>query len=146
MSFERPRPPYPDLVRQPSGSFGWLEDRLLHEGWLADLGPEGTAVLLLLALAADRHGASFFGRERMVRRLGLTRTEVDRGLKRLEASGLVAHRPWRAGSPDGVWQLLPLPQRAPPEPPRTGQPASVADILARLGLAARDAGPGSTPE
>jgi len=39
------------------GSFGWLEDRFLSEGWLARLGPEGSSVLLLLALAADRKNA-----------------------------------------------------------------------------------------
>jgi hypothetical protein len=68
----RPRPPRPDLVRQPAGAFGWLDAHLLHEGWLARLGVDATAVLLLLALAADRHGASYFGRRRMADALGLS--------------------------------------------------------------------------
>lgn len=129
---DRPRPPHPGLTRRPTGSFGWLDDHLLHEGWLARLGAEATAVLVLLALAADRDGASFFGRERMGRSLGLERSAVDRGLERLLALDLVAHRPWRPGHPDGIWQLLPVPRRsrrgAPPGP------ISLADTLKRLGF------------
>src|SRR5690606_13412452 len=69
----RPEPPRTDLIRRPSGAFGWLDAELLHAGWLARLGPEGTAALTLLALAADARGVSFYGRSRMAERLGLTR-------------------------------------------------------------------------
>ena len=102
----RPVPPFPELLRRPTGSFGWLEDRLLHEGWLARLGPDATSVMVLLALAADGHGASFFGRERMAKALGLDRQAVDRALRRLLELELVAQRPWSQDHPDGVWQLL----------------------------------------
>ena len=88
-----PNPPRPDLVRKPSGSFGWLEDRLLREGWLARLGAEGTAVLVLLALAADRHGASFYGRERMAAALSMDRQDVHRALSRLVELSLVRASP-----------------------------------------------------
>lgn len=123
-------PPRPELIRRPAGRFGWLEDRLLREDWLSRLGPEGTAVLVLLALAADQHGASFYGRERMAARLGMSLADVDRALKRLLELRLVAHRPWRQGHADGIWQLLPLP----PAPPRGGDPAALGDILKSLNL------------
>ncbi|MHC4406090.1 MAG: hypothetical protein ACYTG0_41160 [Planctomycetota bacterium] len=123
-------PPRPDLIRQPTGCFGWLEDRLLRDGWLSRLGPEGTSVLVLLALAADRHGASFYGRERMAERLGMSRQEVDQALSRLLELRLVAHRPWRSGHPDGIWQLLPTPA---PQP-RGGQTVSIGDLFTSLGL------------
>lgn len=110
--FRPPTPPRPDLWRKPPESFGWLDARMLHEGWLSRLGAEGSAVLVLLALAADRHGASFYARARMAERLGLSRAQIDEGLKRLQAPELVAHRPWQLGSADGVWQLLPVPLRA----------------------------------
>jgi len=129
----RPRPPHPELVRRPTGAFGWLDARLLHEGWLSRLGPKATAVLVLLALAADRHGASFYGRERIGQAVGLTSTEVDRALDRLLELRLVAHRPWRAGLPDGVWQLLPVP-RSREGRDHGGEPVSVARVLAQLGL------------
>jgi len=127
----RPRPPRPELVRRPSGLFGWLDARLLWEDWLARLGPDATAALVLLALAADRRGASFYGRERMAVALGLTRSRVDRALARLLELDLVAHRPWREGLPDGVWQLLPLPASG---AGRGGGPVSVAQVLAQLGI------------
>jgi hypothetical protein len=123
-------PPRPDLIRRPAGRFGWLEDRLLHDDWLARLGPEGTSVLVLLALAADRHGASFYGRERMAQRLGMRREAVDHALRRLLELRLVAHRPWRQGHADGIWQLLPLPT---PQP-RGGEAISIGDVLKSLNL------------
>ena len=125
-------PPRPDLIRQPTGRFGWLEDRLLHDDWLARLGPEGTSMMVLLALAADRHGASFFGRERMAGKLGISRHDVDQALARMLEWHLVAHRPWRQGNPDGIWQLLPLPQSA--RQPRGGEAISIGDLCRSLGF------------
>lgn len=128
----RPEPPDPTLIRRPNGPFGWLPAALLHEGWLARLGPEATAVLVLLALAADRRGVSFFGRARMVERLGLSRPSVDQALARLVELGLVAHRPWRRGAADGVWQLLPLVAERGGE--RYGHALPIGQILAQLGV------------
>lgn len=121
-------------MRRPGRAFGWLDARLLHDGWLSRLGPEGAAVLAFLALAADGQGASFYGRGRMCSTLGIGREALDRALARLLELGLVAHRPWRTGDPDGVWQLLPLP--APVK--RGGDATAITDLLAGLGLKRRD--------
>ena len=128
----RPQPPHPGLVRRPGGPFGWLEARLLHEEWLARAGPSGSAILLLLALAADRSGSSFYGRERMSVALSLPTEELDRALERLLSLRLVAFRPWRPGGREGVWQLLPAPPRGGRRAPSA--PTSVGAILAQLGL------------
>jgi DNA-binding transcriptional ArsR family regulator len=127
-----PTPPRPGLERRPAGAFGWLQAELLHERWLAEVGPHAAAVLVLLALAADRHGASFFSRSRMAEALGMTRHEVDLALQRLLDAGLVDLRPWRNGIRDGVWQLVPPPPRRPH--PRARQSLSVADVLRNLGF------------
>ena len=113
MKREPPTLPHPTLERRPPASFGWLDARLLHQGWLELLGPEAVAVQSLLAIAADHHGASFYRRETMALRLSMQREALDWSLKRLQELGLLAHRPWQPGMIDGVWQLLPLPDQRP---------------------------------
>ncbi len=110
MKRDPPIPPQPGLERRPCRSFGWLDDRLLMEGWLERLGPHGTSVLVLLALAADRHGASYWSREKMSRALSTPRADVDWALQRLLELKLADHRPWTPHHQDGVWQLLPVPR------------------------------------
>jgi hypothetical protein len=131
-----PRPPRPDAVRRipgrgVAGGFGWLEDRLLRERWLARVGPEATAVLVLLALAADRNGVSYYRRETMVGLLGMTRDSVDRALARLQDLGLVAHRAWGPDQVDGVWQLLAVPHAAERVTNTDSEATSISEILAR---------------
>lgn len=111
MTRERPAPPRPNMHRKPPRSFGWLDARLLHDGWLLELQPEAVAVMALLAIAADERGASYYLRETMVATLALPRGKLDDCLERLLDLGLVAHRPWSPGHADGVWQLMPLPNR-----------------------------------
>lgn len=121
-------------MRRPHGAFGWLDARLLNDGWLADLGPEPIAVLVLLALAADRRGASFYGREKMAQALSIHRRDLDRALDRLLQLRLVDHRPWRDGHPDGVWQIMPLPTRdSRANTHATERPQAFADILRSIG-------------
>ncbi len=107
----RPAPPHPGQRRNPPRSFGWLDARILSDEWLGRLGPEAVAVMVLLALAADEFGASFYSRDTMAWSLSLDPPELNRCLERLSELGLVAHRPWSPGHPDGVWQLMPLPRR-----------------------------------
>ncbi len=89
----RPMPPRPQLVRRPREPFGWLEARLLHQGWLAEIGPHAVAALVLLMLAADRRGAAYHNRERMAQATGTTRSELDRALGELLDARLVEFRP-----------------------------------------------------
>ena len=127
-----PTPPHPDLVRKPSAPFGWLEAHLLHQHWLQRLQPDAIAVLLLLALAADRHGASYFSRPRMADRLGIDVGRVAAALARLLDLGLVAFKPWRRDAKDGVWQILPVEQS---RETRSNTILSVAELLRSLGFA-----------
>lgn len=130
----RPRPeaPYPDRVRVPERGFGWLDDALLHEQWLRELGPDAVTILVFLSLAADRRGASFFGRMRMVALTGIDLESLDTALDRLLELELVALRPWRPGGRDGVWQLLQVPRRA--NASRAGEALSAEQLLSRLGI------------
>lgn len=111
---EPPQPPFPNFIREPTARFGWIDDRLLQEHWLQNLGPEGAAVLLFLALAADRHGASYWSRGRIANELSMGLRALNMALVRLLELGLVAHRPWCKGHVDGVWQLVQVPPRQSP--------------------------------
>lgn len=124
--------PRPDLVRRPTAGFGWLDQAILNGGWLAQIGPDGSAVLLLLVLAADRHGASFYSRHRMADVLGISLNQVDAALQRLRDLELVDYRPWHKGSREGVWQLLPLPLLR--DQPRAQRVLGIGEILASLGF------------
>ena len=104
---------------------------MLHDRWLARLEPDGVAVLLLLALAADRRGASFFSRFRMADALGIDVRRVDRALERLLKLELVDLRPWRTGMRDGVWQLLPVEKQG---GSRAGRIMTIAEVLRSFGL------------
>jgi len=129
---KRPTPPRPDLIRQPSQGFGWLDARLLRDGWLPSLGADAIAVLAFLALVADRDGASYYARDRVAVEVGLDVARVDRALAVLLDAELVAHRPWRKRRRDGVWQILPVPKRA--ELDRRSASASAGSLLRDLGF------------
>jgi len=105
---------------------------LLHEHCLRELGPDAVTVLVFLSLAADRCGAAFFGRMRMVANTGVDLESLDKALDRLLELELVAFRPWRPGGRDGVWQLLQVPRRA--HTPRSNAVLSAAQLLSRLGI------------
>ena len=126
-----PTPPRPDLIRKPQAPFGWIEAHLLHDRWLAQLKPDAIAVLLLLALAADRRGASFFSRGRMADALGIDVGRVDCALDRLLEMDFVALQPWRSEARDGVWQLLPIEQQRVTQ--RSGS-MHIAELLRSLGF------------
>lgn len=38
MTRTQPTPPFPGLTRHPPRSFGWLDAKLLHDGWLGLMG------------------------------------------------------------------------------------------------------------
>jgi len=127
-----PSPPQPDHIRLPGASFGWLDARLLHDRWLSSLGTDAIAVLAFLALAANHDGVSYYARDTMAATIDLDMPRLDRALDRLRDAGLLAHRPWRPGRRDGVWQLLPVDERI--HTPRTNAAKSIRDTLRDLGF------------
>jgi hypothetical protein len=114
--------PRPDRVRTLEGTaFGWLDARLWTERWLEGMTAEDVAIYVFLALVADRHGVSWWRRDRMARSLGLYVDDVDRALARLIALDLVAYRPFGPHAADGFHQLLGIPPGGPPASELPGQ-------------------------
>jgi hypothetical protein len=109
--------PRPERVRTlQRTSYGWIATDLLRRGWLGVLSPDDVTTYVLLCLAADREGISFYRRGRMARELGLGEDGLNAAIRRLVRFDLVAHRPFRPGAPDGFWQVLALPPGGPPSP------------------------------
>ena len=128
----RPAPPKPDSIRKPVAGFGWLDARLLRDRWLPKLGPDAIAVIAFLAIAANCDGVSYYARDRMAVEVGIDLPRLNQALQVLLDAELVAHRPWRSNRRDGVWQILPVPQRVAPSTARGV--ASADTILRDLGF------------
>ena len=114
-SEERRTAPRADRIRQIQGrSFGWIDARVLRDGWLQLLTTEAIAVYVFLCLAAGRDGVSYYRRDRIGHQLGLSDAAVSAALQRLIALELVAYRPFHANAVDGFHQVLELPSGGPP--------------------------------
>ena len=84
--------------------FGWIDHRFLRDGHIRLRTPRELSLYLLLVLAADGRGVSFYG-DRLARRiLGLGREEFENARAGLVSAGLVAWEP-------PVYQMLALPAR-----------------------------------
>ena len=57
--------PQPQRVRRIEKSFAWIDHRLLRNGYLPVMTHQDQALYLFLALAADRHGVSFYRKEKI---------------------------------------------------------------------------------
>lgn len=102
------RIPQPDHVRKIDGSFAWIDHRLLRNGYLAVMAHEEQALYLFLVLAADRHGVSFYRKEKICDLLDLDFGQFDVARDRLIDLQLIAFEPYGAATPNGHYQVLPV--------------------------------------
>ena len=107
----------PDRLRRIERPFAWLPCRLLTEGWLGSLSIPANLLHLLLSLASDRQGLSYFGDPRICAELSLSPDELHSARQELINRDMLAF--------DGrIYQLLPLPRRL--AIPRQARPAQGA--------------------
>lgn len=100
--------PQPARVRKIEHSFAWLDHRLLRHGYLEVMSHHDLAVYVFLALAADRHGVSFYRKEKICDGLGLDWDEFEVARRRLIELSLIAFQPYRQADPNGYYQVLPV--------------------------------------
>lgn len=144
MSKPNVRIPQPDRIRRIAGSFAWIDHRLLRNGYLAVMTHRDQSLYLFLALAADRHGVSFYRKEKICDLLGLDFAEFEIARDRLINLRLIAFAPYSALTVNGFFQVLPIDGPA-PDPltltpaitpamasPPTQAPPSIADMAAQL--------------
>ena len=108
--------PQPQRVRRIASSFAWIDHRLLRNGYLPIMTHADQVLYLFLALAADRHGVSFYRKEKICEILGLDWGDFEVARDRLIDLGLVAFEPYCAASPNGHYQVLPIDDRRPQVP------------------------------
>ena len=105
--------PEPQRVRRIAGSFAWIDHRLLRDGFVAVMTHQEQSLYLFLALAADRHGVSFYRREKICDLLGLDDQAFAVARDRLIELGLLAFEAYSVTSPNGFYQLLAVEKPAP---------------------------------
>lgn len=123
--------PQPQRVRRIEKSFAWIDPRLLRNGYLQVMTHQDQALYLFLALAADRHGISFYRKEKICDLLGLDFGSFEVARDRLIDLKLMAFEPYSAASPNGHYQVLPV----------DGQPPDFAGQVVKR-LAAQQPWPG----
>lgn len=116
-----PRVIVPELNRirsiKHARGFGWLDARILRDGWLTALSADDLAVYTFLCLVADRQGVSWYSRHSIRESLTLYEDEVFRALDRLEKLDLIAYRPFQRHDSEGFRQVLSVPAGGPPRLP-----------------------------
>ena len=100
--------PQPQRVRRIASSFAWIDHRLLRNGYLPIMTHADQSLYLFLALAADRHGVSFYRKEKICDCLGLDWGDFEVARDRLIDLKLIAFASYSALSPNGHYQLLPV--------------------------------------
>ena len=89
--------------------FGWIDRRVLHEGYVRRCDPPALALYLLLTVVADAQGLSFYADATLARLLSLPVDGIGGARATLIRAGLIAYQ-----AP--ITQVLSL---DPPSPPRT---------------------------
>ena len=105
--------PQPHRVRRIEKSFAWIDHRLLRNGFLPVMTHQDQALYLFLVLAADRHGVSFYRKEKICDAVGLDFSKFEIARDRLIDFGLIAFEPYSALTPNGYYQVLPVDGRPP---------------------------------
>ena len=120
----------PDRIRKITGSFSWLDHRLLGDGFLAAMSSEEMLLYFFLVLVGDRQGLSFYGYDKICQLLYFEIERFIRVRNQLIAKSLVAYD-------KELYQVLQLPKksvrtRPSAETGRMGESLSMADIFKRL--------------
>jgi hypothetical protein len=117
-------PLVPERVRQIAGqSFGFIPHRFLRDGFLSSLERDELALYILLVLAANRHGVSFYGYDAICEMLHMPAECYIEARNRLIDKDLIAF--------DGTrFQVLSLPDE-PLLPPPLHPLTSAEDFVDR---------------
>jgi hypothetical protein len=84
--------------RIPQG-FGWIDHRVVQDGYLRECSTDSAALYLVLVTVADQDGLSYYGESLLCAMLGWSRIRLEKARKNLEEADLIA---WS----DPIYQVL----------------------------------------
>jgi hypothetical protein len=95
-------------LRKVPKQFSWVDQRLVHEGYIDQLTHQACALYLFLLTVADAQGLSYYADDSLGQRLSLSAPLLRQARQALIRQGLVAYR-------RPLYQVLALgvPERAP---------------------------------
>ena len=110
-----------ERIRRIDGGFAFIPHRFLTDGFLSALNPSQQQLYFFLALAADRHGLSFYSYDRICNLLQMSLDQYVEARNHLIEKDLIAF--------DGtIFQVLDLPQiQAKKTTP--SQPSALNDLI-----------------
>jgi hypothetical protein len=118
-------------IRNITGSFSWLDHRLLADGYLQAMSADEILLYFFLVLVGDKNGISFYSYDKVC---ALLKLDVDRFIaarNRLMDRDLIA-------AEQGRFQVLQLPEHheiqrsRSQQPARLNQSASLAQLLRQM--------------
>lgn len=114
----------PERLRHVPAGFGWVDHRLVRDGYLTRGDCRAWALYLFLVTVADAQGLSYYSDGAISRRLRLDPVELSAARQQLVQADLLAYQ-------KPLYQILSMPE---PDSgsPRSGQASSVADVLRRV--------------
>ena len=72
--------------------FGWIDHRLLRDGYLSRCSPQALALYVLLVCASDAQGLSYYSAPRLAQLLQLEPTALSEARRELIGLGLIAYQ------------------------------------------------------
>jgi hypothetical protein len=119
------QPLRPDRLRRVPPQFSWVDHRLVREGRLRGVPPDGLALYLFLVTVADAQGLSWYGDRRCAQHLGMDIPALQAARRSLIEADLIAYE-------GPLYQVLSLDRVPAPALPRGGKAQSLAQILAKM--------------
>jgi hypothetical protein len=136
------------MRKTPPRGFGWIDHRLLQDGYIGRCNPQALALYVLLVCASDSQGLSYYSDPRVAELLALEPAALSQARRELISLGLIAYQ-------KPLYQLLSLEgeltvRNSQPRqrPPTTSEPQPVAAIsgLSLKAMVEELLRKGSTPE
>ena len=90
-------------VRSIPTGFGWVDHRLLQDGYLRECSTDALALYLILTAVADQDGLSYYGNRLLCTMLGWHRRRLELARDNLRDADLAAYC-------EPIYQVLSLPE------------------------------------